>query len=195
MLLLNGGALNDADLLGFTVLYISMLTVEDGSQVDGADTYVDLDYVAAYALKLGLTWDGTLTEREQAIARSMIYLEAFEKRYCGQRVGTVQDTAWPRSAVPDLSGQGYVATDTIPKRIKDAQAEGAIIELANPGTLLQAAAAVTGAIKRQRKKMGPMETESEYFEGATAAETKNFERLKALIAPYLKTKAKTLIRA
>lgn len=72
-----------------------------------------------------------------------------------------QALAWPRAYVVDDDGYG-VESDIVPSKIKDATAEAALRALA--GTLM-ADLTNPGTVSRTRKKVGPLETETEYVGG------------------------------
>lgn len=184
------------------VLWITMLVIEDGSIVseadgddDDANAYVDADDVAAFALLNGLTWSpSTEALGEQAIIRAMLYVESFEPRFAGSRVSELQVLSWPRAYVPNAMKTDYLASDTIPKGVKNAVCEGAIIELASPNALLSASKSITGGITRQKKKLGPLESDVEYSDIGLSSNTTIFERFNAFLAPFLVSVTNKVVR-
>lgn len=165
-------------------VYETMLTVEDGSEVANANTYVDADDVAAYATLYGWTWSGTDAAKEQAILRAMIFIESFEPQLCGGRVTGSQALSWPREYVPDARGTAYLADNAIPSGVTNALNEAAILELATPGVLTQAIAAEDIAVRRKRDKVGPLETEVEYGNRNSVQRT-HYTRILEFLRPYL----------
>lgn len=161
-----------------------MLTIEDGTIVDGANSYVSIADVVAYALLYGFSFTGTDVAREQAIARAMIYIEALEPCFYGSRVSAAQSLAWPRNYVPNALGTDYLANTLIPTGLKNAVSEAAILELATPGTLTQAASVSSQSIVRERRKVGPLETETQYSAGTSTTETM-YKRINAFLQPFL----------
>jgi len=95
--------------------------------------YVSAAEVQAEADRLGLTWSGTDDEKDQAIARAQIYIDAM--RWPGRRtLGRDQDSEWPRAYAYDREGWAIDAL-TVPQEIKTAAALLAIVESATPDTL------------------------------------------------------------
>lgn len=165
-------------------IYETMLTIEDGTIVTDADSYVTIADVATHALRYGHTWAGTDTEKEQAILRAMTFIEDSEGVFCGSRVSASQELSWPREYVPDAKGTGYLASDAIPKGIKNAVMEAAILESASAFTLLQSELTVTGKIVRKKEKIGPLEEETQYSDMGGQS-YKEFERISAFLRPYI----------
>lgn len=165
-----------------------MLTIEDGSIVVDADSYVTIDDVTTYATRYGATWVTTDNlANEQAILRAMLYVESMEDMFKGERVSEAQELSWPRAYVPNFRGSGYLASNTIPKQLKNAIAEAAIIEMSAPGTLLVSAASATSqqTIKRLFQKVDVLEKETEYFEGTKIEKDERFEKIQAWLEPFL----------
>lgn len=169
-------------------VYESMLTVEDGSIVAGADTFADADDVAAHATRYGLSWAGTDLEKEQAILRAMQFIESFEEYLQGSRVSAAQELSWPRNYVKDRLGTAYLANDAIPAGVISALAEAAIEELASPFSLLQTITHSSANVKRTRDKIGPMETEIEYS-SSTNVSAKTYTRIINFLRPFFKAGA------
>lgn len=124
------------------------MIVEDGTGVDGANSYVDAAYAAQYFTDRGQTWAGS----DGDLVRGTDYVDgAFE--WPGQRVEPLQSLAWPRKGV-EFDGEPY-PSNVVPDPVKQAVCEVA-----------QAIAADvpeqqgTGAVKSQ--KVGTLEVE--YFE-------------------------------
>lgn len=170
-------------------VYVTMLTVEDGTIVSGADTFADADDVATYATRYGFTWSGTDLAKEQAILRAMIYIESFEQYLAGERVGNVQTLSWPRNYVPAPLRDGtYLSATAVPGGVVNALAEAAIAEIATPGILTANVNHSSRNVKRTRDKLGPMETEVEYFGGADL-DAKTYTRIIEFLRPYFKSGA------
>lgn len=165
--------------------YETMLTIEDGSIVADADSYVAIADVTTYAARYGSTWSAAdELAAEQAILRAMLYIEDQEWRFCGYRVNESQELSWPRTYVPNLAG-GYLSSTAIPKGIKNAVCEAAILELATPGALLTSSLDSTQTIKRLRQKADVLEKETEYFDEGNVSKSDKFEKIKAFLAPYI----------
>lgn len=170
-----------------TFAYETMLTLEDGTIVTDADTYALAATIATYATRYGFTWSpSTELLGEQAILRAMIYVESFEDYLHGSRVNLTQELSWPRNYVPNRLNTGYLANDAIPDGVVNALCEAAIAELATPGVLTATVSHKSANVKRTRKKIGPMDTEVEYF-GAVSLDAKTYTRILEFLRPYLRT--------
>lgn len=98
------------------------LTVEDGTGLAAADSYISLTTANAYHSKRGITaWVGSTPEKEQALVRAA---EALDRLYnfVGLRSTQAQGLQWPRTGAVDSDGFAISAT-TIPTQVQDAQAE------------------------------------------------------------------------
>jgi hypothetical protein len=175
--------------------YETMLTIEDGTIVEDADSYVTIDNVATYATRYGGTWSpATDLVAEQAILRAMLYIEGFDDQYCGSRVSAAQELSWPREYVPNPRAGSYLSSSEIPKGLKNAVCEAAIIELASPGTLQTSSLSSTQTVKRLKQKVDVLEKETEYFEGTQTAKRDRFEKINAWLEPFLCVGSNKVVR-
>lgn len=110
------------------------LTVEDGTNVTGADCYSSLDDCVAYAVAVyGSSINGSNDDKEAAIRRAVNYLDGL--KWSGIRSnGRSQSLAWPRAGVVDADGND-IASDEIPSEVIKAQHELARAEFISPGVL------------------------------------------------------------
>lgn len=171
------------------------LTIEDGTIVAGAESYVSAADATTYHGNRGNTaWTGTDAVKEAALRKAAQYLDGhYRNRFKGQPVyPTTQPMAWPRAGVRLLNGpqeyygavpsfydveySGYLAITTIPQRLKDAQCELALIALS-----ADLAPSVSAGIKRE--KIDVLETE--YFAGAPVGTT-IYTAVNNLLADLLK---------
>jgi hypothetical protein len=134
------------------------LTVENGSNVAGADSYVSLVDFKAYADARGLAYPIDDTLIEQAIRRATGYIETYRGRFPGYRTyRRAQLLEWPRTGayyyVPDagrsqafyffgqqdygfgVQGFDTIGSNTIPPEIIKALCEAASREVNDPGTM------------------------------------------------------------
>ena len=104
------------------------IVVEDGTCVSGANSYTTVSGVGVYAEDYGLdAWSAaevTDTMREQAVFKSMRYLEALA--WVGTKYSSTQDLEWPRSDVYDRNGY-LLDDDIIPQAVINAQCEIAVL--------------------------------------------------------------------
>lgn len=116
------------------------LIVEDGSGVDGANSYVTLDEANTYHTQQGNgAWFGYSPDDLMlaALIRGAGYINAtYRGRWPGRPTyGRDQFMDWPRTGVVDIAGN-EVADDEIPREVKQAQMEAALRELSTPGSTL-----------------------------------------------------------
>ena len=136
------------------------LTVEDGTGLAGADSFVSLAACDAYCLAHGLTdWSGVAsspsTLKDAALRRATSYLSN-SFTWKGYKLnGRSQALAWPRTDVTDEEGLD-VASDEVPSEIIAACCEIASRELAAPG-FTSPDVVLTDRIRRE--KVGPLEVE------------------------------------
>lgn len=127
--------------------------VEDGSCVEGANSYLSVADFKTYADARGLSYDGKSDDEiGQALIRATSWIDAtYRTRFSGVRTyGALQSLQWPRKAGSIVNGQyvpdAYlttvtdvegipIATTEIPSAIKNAAAEAAYREVTAPGSL------------------------------------------------------------
>ena len=107
------------------------LVVEDGTIVDGANTYASQADVDAYHAAMGnKAWAGT--GRGAAILRGMAYLENL--RWNGRKKTREQPLSWPRIGMYDSDGYS-IPQDEVPSEVVTALCEAALVELQEQGSL------------------------------------------------------------
>lgn len=158
------------------------LTVEDGTGVDGANSYVTLVEVRAYASARGLTIPAVDADLEKLVVKSTDYLEAQRRRYVGLRVNGQGYLQWPRM---QDDGSGVVidgcelTTTEVPSELKLAQCQ-LVAELVDVDPL----GTVSGAAIR-REKIDVLETEYAVSDG-NRAPAPFMPKVEALLAPLFK---------
>lgn len=180
-----------------------MLTIEDGSGVTGADSYVDLAFLDEYAMKYGKTDFVALTDPEKEVHARFAtdFIDSMEDRYSGYRTYArrTQTRAWPRTGVL-TKRERYIAYDynlggftgevnrfAIPEEVKAAQAEAAIMR--SEGIDLEADPGTEGDVKRVRVDV----IEEEYFEGTNrSTSVRRFSRIYNLLKPLFETTGSTV---
>ena len=99
------------------------LIVEDGTIVNGADTFVTVAALRAYAAKRGATLPATGSAGDAAcevlLIKAMDYIQGQEPRFKGERVFRDQDLCWPREEV--VVNGFCIASNLIPSEVKQAQ--------------------------------------------------------------------------
>jgi hypothetical protein len=155
------------------------LVPEDGTIVDGANSYNSLAEIRAFAdVRNATLSDDDDVVTGQAIL-AMDYIEAYRNEFRGERVSAAQELSFPRTgiAIDFIKGvQQVYADDEIPPMLKAAQCMLVIVQ--SRGIELQPAYSSLGRIRRS--KTGPIE--KEFFDsGASPVLT----AVDALLAPLL----------
>ena len=153
------------------------LTVEDGTKVTGANSYVTLAYARQFAEDVGLVLPATDEALKAVLLAAMSYIEGQEGRLQGHRVFTDQALSWPRNLV--IVGGNTLASNVIPLSLKMAQVQGA--------ALIQAGGNLLPTVQGQfitKDKTGPIETEysDEYL--ATLTGRTEFTSIEVFMNPY-----------
>lgn len=146
------------------------LVVEDGTGVQGAESYASVTFADAYwAARTHdasyTTWSAvgnTTAKKEGALREATAYIDSvYGPHYKGARRGYIQGLLWPRTGAMDE--RNYPLPD-LPEELKRAVAELAVRATAGP---LAPDSARDNMIKREKKKVGPLEKEIEYMDGAS----------------------------
>lgn len=139
-------------------------TVEDGTGVEGANSYVSAEYAADYfALRNKTDWPAipaNLTQVQGLLIEATDYIEAiFARRFIGEMTDPAQPLSWPRSDTDDYLEVAY-ADNVIPDVLKRACCQYAYQALVGgplmPTPELQASGF---AVVTTREAVGPIETE------------------------------------
>lgn len=151
-------------------------TVETGSIVANANSYVDLAFIKAYALARGIAL-GTDTVIEQQSIKAVDYLEGLRSRFQGNKVSSTQSLQFPRE---NVWIDGFeVAKTSIPSELIKAQCQ-LICEQANSVDIMPTQS--EAAIKKE--VVGPIETEYAIATGTIT--TPVMTAVDALLEPLFK---------
>jgi hypothetical protein len=111
------------------------LTVEDGTGLTDADSFVSVAECDAYHLARGnTTWTGSDSLKEAALRRASLFLSNAYPWQGWQFRPRLQALAWPRGGVVDQDGFD-VRSDEVPVEIRHATCEVALRELVSPGAM------------------------------------------------------------
>lgn len=101
------------------------LIIEDGTIVANANSYITDAEFTAYADARGYTYPALAADREPLIIKANDYIQSVESKMQGQRTTPeTQELAYPRQNVYLYCTR--IASDSIPKTLKNAQCEAAI---------------------------------------------------------------------
>lgn len=160
------------------------LVVEDGTIVEGAQSYATVADLVAYASARGAEIPESEPEREQLLIKAMDYLEGLRARYQGEKTSADQPLQWPRSGV---TIDGFmIGSHDLPRELVYAQLALAI-EANGADIMPNAEAAVT------REKVGPIEVE--YDNRGKVLGVSAFAKSAALIAPLLRRNGLMAVRS
>lgn len=121
------------------------LTVEDGTIVAGAESYITVAAANTYHANRGnATWTALTDEQcEQALRKATDYMvQVYRLRWAGYRKSASQTLDWPRTEVPRedyayaltngytiISGDYYYSSSDVPAEVENACAELALLTL------------------------------------------------------------------
>lgn len=147
-------------------------TVEDGSIVDGANSFVSVADADSYHSTRGnASWTGTDAVKEAALVRATDYIQQkYNGAWKGCLVSYSQPLDWPRSGITGVD------EDAIPQRLKSAVCELALEALS---ATLNPSLERGGAIKREKIDV----IEVEYMDSAIGS-TKR-PAVDGFLSPYL----------
>lgn len=156
------------------------LTVENGTGLETANSYVSVEYVNTYHSDRGNNlWAGSDAKKEQAIIRATDYIEKrFATRFRGTKQSRRQALSWPRFNAIDNSGFLFSEEDNIPRKLKMAVAEYALRALkqgelapdpglpvagqSNDTDIVAPAQNLQSRVTSVSKKVGPIQTTTQY---------------------------------
>jgi hypothetical protein len=152
------------------------LIIEDGTVVVGANSFVTLAEARAYTSDRGIDLPVDGVEVEQALVKAGDYLLSLEQKFKGERLTSAQSMVYPRMGAT-LFGD-YVASDTIPQQVKDAQI--VLASYAADGLDLRP---IGAGRETRREEVGPIKTE--YFEGGRSSVSPIFNAALDILKPLM----------
>lgn len=153
-----------------------MIVVEDGTGVVGANSFVTVAELRAYATARGIILPAD-PGCEPFLVTSFDFLFTVEPRMTGVRTYAVQEGPYPRTGSTEYGVE--VAANYIPKSLKKGQLQLALD--ASQGVPLVANDTAEPAVKRE--KIGPIDTE--YFDGGVASEGASLTLAYSFLDPIL----------
>jgi hypothetical protein len=129
-------------------------TVEDGTGVAEANSYVELAFAEDYFTDRGnAAWTGADSAKQAALIQATDYIEGrFGRRFIGEMASTTQGLSWPRTDTD------FEETE-IPVKLQRATCEYAVRALTAalaPDPTVDASGV---SVVNTRKKLGPLEKE------------------------------------
>jgi hypothetical protein len=129
-----------------------MLTVENGTGLANADSYVSVEEADAYHASRGnVLWADILpAQKEVLLRRATDYITyIFGRSFIGVRAVSGQSLAWPRISINDIN----LYSLGVPREIREATAELALV--ANTAPLMPNQTTV----RKKMVKVGPIQVE------------------------------------
>lgn len=160
---------------------------ENGTGLANANSLTTREEADTYHADRGNTsWAAASTgNRELALIKATDYVEQrFQLRFIGRRVVEDQSLSFPRKELVDRQGRLF-AEDVVPRGVKYAVFEYALRALTAP--LLSDPSATGGAIKRKLERVGSLEEETEYVDGASASILPKYPTADLMLAPFLRS--------
>ena len=149
------------------------LVVEDGTAKTDSESYISVADADTYHTDYtdSSDWSSAIDAvKERVLRRATLVIDArFVLRWKGSRFTENQALDWPRHSVEDPSGF-FVLTTTIPVNLQRATAELALKEITETDGIIPDLDN-DGIIKREKIKVGPIESDIEY-QGGSSPETK-----------------------
>lgn len=170
------------------------LTIEDGSIVQGADSYVSASDLKLYARARGVSFGNRSNqELEVLLIKAMDYLEGKRDKYKGRIASSIQFLQWPRQNVTDVKYKGDIfPANEIPRELIYAQMALAIeamdIDLQPTQKPSDRGPVVSEEIP------GVVKTAYAAPEGSKISNVPAFAKADALLAPLLKKSGLQLVR-
>jgi len=157
------------------------LVLEDGTVVDGANTFISLASAGTYmGNRTDTNWTtASTTEKEQALIQAGMYLNSLNWK--GQKISRDQAMEFPRQNFYDGDGFLY-ATNAIPSKVAQAQVEAALKHLGGYDLF----PTVKPGDKIKRKKIDVLE--KEFFGGASNNKT-DFHVIDGLLKGFINSGA------
>lgn len=163
------------------------LTIEDGTIVPNANSYVTVAEFRAYNEERLREVPAAEADCEALLIKAMDYLQSLD--YAGELVDPDQSLLWPRKCVE--VADVYLDTDFIPKPLKQAQC--VLGFLAQTIELLpNYAAGAKGGIQSESVYGAVART---YFKSEIASVQPYLTQIRSLLGPYLRYSRAVLIRA
>ncbi len=158
------------------------LIIEDGTEVDGANSFATAEQIVDFAAARGVVVDPLLAD-VYAI-KAMDYIASLEPRMKGYRTTETQDLCYPRQGVI-IRGCSYFPDDEIPVELINGQCALAMSASLGVDLMPTVIPGSSGAIKRE--KVGPLETE--YFGSGSGSSQPTLTYANSVLQPLLNSGA------
>lgn len=164
-----------------------LITVEDGSNVIGANSFVSVDDLRQYALQRGVALSPDDDEVATQLIKASDYLESFGNRYQGNITNAGQALQWPRKDVYLHGSDLPIESNSIPKELKSAQCAAAMA-IASGIDIMPNYSAADYVVE---ETVGPITTK--YADPSKIGVLPTLTAVEALLAPLFGMTAKSYI--
>lgn len=163
--------------------------VEDGTGT--GNSYCSVSDADAYHLLLGNDdWVGQNAEKEAALMRATSVIDMlYGPRMISHKLLTTQNLQYPKYSYYN-NYLVLITAGSIPQALKNATAEAALLVMR--GVELFPEPNQANNTKRQKDKVGDLETESEYFGPADNSTFENYRKVELHLYELLMKKHKTV---
>lgn len=173
-------------------------TVEDGTGVAGALSYVDVTYADSFFAARGDTaWAALATDASKQVylVRATDYIEIlYSHRFIGDKALAANPLSWPRINTGDWLDTAY-ADDEIPDILKKAQCLYAVEAINGPLMPTPAIDDTGFAVITTRKQVGPIQKDFRVVPGQTGRLiVRPYPLADGMIAPLLRPGGGRVIR-
>lgn len=165
------------------------LTVEDGTGLANADSYVSIADVTAHLTKFETSatvalWTGeTTADQERACRGATRYLDlTYGSRYPGRRINETMSLAWPRSEVYDSDGY-LLDDDALPTALVEACCDLAYRLSQGADPLADQSSPAT--IASESVTVGPITTSKTYLGGKSTIARTSYPTVSRTMAKLL----------
>ena len=167
---------------------MSLIIVEDGTIVDNANAYIDVDYADNY---LSITnksgWnDYSILQKEKSIIEATQTID-LSYTFSGEVTDVDQALEFPRINCYDKQRNIFLSSSIIPVALKNAVCELAYTRLSSGENLLEA----TGSEVLKKEKIGSIEIER--FNQARLPDVQKFKKVTTMLERYSKKLNKSFL--
>jgi len=162
-----------------------IFVTETGAGLANATSYVSVEEADAYFEQFGNEdWDGTVEEKQLALNKATRSIDLlFGQRFQSYpSYPNTQALLFPRSAFYINQWQ-TVSTNTIPRLLKQAVCEVALIAL-NDGDILPNITE-DSSIAEEEMEIGPLKMKTKYSGATTSEQLEGFYQIELLLGPLL----------
>lgn len=159
-------------------------TVEDGTGLTDANSYIAVAYADAYHSARGnTTWDGTTAYKQTLLIKATDYIDTrWGLRFKGTILLATQALKFPRNGLYDSLGN---MIEGLPENLKKAAAEYALRALSAP-LMPDPVTDETGRVVIGRdEKIGPISESIQYAKSESVQQIKPYPAADRLLAEYI----------